>query len=84
MWRNCETNREPDHLVLTHFTFDDKPSGAIATITMRNTSEISTDTHPKECNAIRNDSYIDDIFSSRNKIPEVVAITKVTDNVLKK
>ena len=84
LWRNGETNREPDHLVLTRVTFGDKPSGAIATIAMRETAEMSKVTHPEECKVIKNDSYVDDILSSRNKTSEVVAITKGIDNVLKK
>ena len=76
--------KQTDHLVLTRVTFGDKPSGAIATIAMRETAEMSKDTHPEECKVIKNDSYVDDILSSRNKTSEVVAITKGIDNVLKK
>ena len=41
--RNCETNRESDQLVLTLVTVRDKPSGAIATIAMRETAEMPKD-----------------------------------------
>ena len=84
LWRNGRVDKDPDHLILTRVTFGDKPSGAIATIAMRETAERSKDTHPRECDIIKRDSYVDDILSSRNKISEVVNITKGIDTVLEK
>ena len=84
LWRNGDLKREPDHLALTRVTFGDKPSGAIATVAMRLTAEMSKDTHPRECEIIKRDSYVDDILSSRNKETDIIDITKGIDQVLKK
>ena len=51
---------------------------------MRETTEMSKDTHAEVCKAFKNDRYVDDILSSRNKTSEFVVITKGIDNVLRK
>ena len=84
LWRNGDSNREPDHLALTRVTFGDKPSGAIATVAMRQTAEMSKDTHPRECDIINRDSYVDDIMSSNDDEAEVASITNGIDRVLEK
>ena len=80
LWRDGETDREPDHYVLTRVTFGDRPSGAIATIAMRCTADQNKENHPKECEIIERDSYVDDILSSVNEEDEVLKIDEVFCN----
>ena len=40
VWRNLETHIEPDHYVLMAVAFGDRPIGAIATLAIRQNTEI--------------------------------------------
>ena len=84
LWRNGDRSREPDHYALTTVTFGDKPGGSITTVAMHKTAEMSADSHPQECEVIKNDSYVDDILSSVSEEAEVLKLTTGIDECLKK
>ena len=50
-------NREPDTYVIQRVSFGDKPSGAIATMAMRKTAEMSNKRYPQAARTIINNSY---------------------------
>lgn len=47
LWRDMNINREPDTYVIQRVSFGDKPSGAIATMAMRKTAEMSSKRYPQ-------------------------------------
>ena len=46
LWRNMETEREPDVYVITSVSFGDKLAGNIATLALRQTAEMERKTYP--------------------------------------
>ena len=63
LWRDLETDREPDHYALTTVTFGDRPSGIIAMMALRKTTEMD-ESFPLTAEMINRNSYVDDILSS--------------------
>ena len=58
------TNRNPDTYVIQRVSFGDKPSGAMATVSMRKTAELGKNNSPYAANVIMRNSYMDDIIDS--------------------
>ncbi|XP_061184389.1 uncharacterized protein LOC133192393 [Saccostrea echinata] len=54
LWRNYETNRQPDHYTLTSVPFGDRPSGAIAMIALRKTAALLENEYPRVADVIKN------------------------------
>ena len=63
LWRDLETDRDPDHYVLTTVTFGDRPSGNIAMMALRKTTEMD-ESFPLTAETINRNSYVDDILTS--------------------
>ena len=61
IWRNCETETEPDIYVKTDLTFEDRPAPAMATTAMRKTASLKEDLKPRAAEAIVKNAYVDDI-----------------------
>ena len=64
LWRNMETNRDPDVYVKTVLTFGDKPAPAMAQIALRKTAEQEIDVHPEAAETLKRNTYMDDICDS--------------------
>ena len=67
LWRNMDSTREPDTYII-RVSFGDKPSGTIATIALRKTSEITRNEYPEEADIIQNNTYMDDIIKSKDNL----------------
>ena len=80
LWRDMNINREPDTYVIQRVSFGDKPSGAIATMAMRKTAEMSSKRYPQAARTIINNSYMDDIVDS---VPSKEHAKQVTDEIEK-
>jgi len=80
LWRDMETTREPDTYVIQKVLFGDKPSGAIATVTLRMTAEMGKDQFPEASQVILNNTYMDDIIESVNNRKKA---KKITDDIKK-
>ena len=61
IWRNMETEREPDVYVKLVLTFGDKPAPAMAQISLQKTAEENLVSHPQAAKTIKEDSYMDDM-----------------------
>jgi hypothetical protein len=59
VWRNVETNREPDVYVKTVLTFGDKPAPVMAQIALQKMAQESQQSHPEAAKAIIANSYMD-------------------------
>ena len=75
-----ETTREPDIYVIQRVSFGDKPSGVIATVALRKTTEMGKDQFPEASQVILNNTYMDDIIESVNNREKA---KQITDNIEK-
>ena len=82
LWRNMETDREPDVYVKTVFTFGDKPAPAMAQIALRKTADEAKDDFPEAAQVLKDNTYMDDICDSVRTEEEARELTKCIDNVL--
>ncbi|XP_045139268.1 uncharacterized protein LOC123520764 [Portunus trituberculatus] len=77
------TEKEPDHYVLTAVTFGDRCSGAIAMIAMRKTAELYTSEYPRVNEIISRNSYVDDIAFSSASEDKAIQDMNATECILK-
>ena len=82
VWRNCETEKDPDTYVKTVLTFGDRPAPAMATAAMRKTATLKEDTKPRAAEAIKDNAYVDDICDSVCTVDEAKVLTSDIDEVL--
>ena len=82
LWRNLETNREPDVYVKTVLTFGDKPAPAMAQTALRKTAKEAKETFPAAAKVIEDNTYMDDICDSVPTVKEAKKLTTDLDNVL--
>ena len=82
VWRNCETEREPDIYVKTVLTFGDRPAPAMATTAMRKTATLKEDVKPRAAEVIAKNAYVDDICDSVSTKEEAKDLTLDIDEVL--
>ena len=80
LWRNLETEREPDIYAKTVLTFGDKPAPAMAQISLRKTTEEALKTSPEAAKTLLENSYVDDICDS---VPTVEKAQQLTADVYK-
>lgn len=64
LWKNFETEHEPDTSIKTVLTFGDRPAPAMAIIANRKTAKPNHDTKSKATKAIPNNAYVDDTCNS--------------------
>ncbi|KAK3737988.1 hypothetical protein QZH41_001003 [Actinostola sp. cb2023] len=84
LWRDLETNRDPDVYVIERVSFGDKPSGAIATLALRKTAEIGQEQYPQAAKTITDNTYMDDIIDSVSTQEEAKTLTKDIEELIKK
>ena len=82
LWRNLETNREPDIYVKTVLTFGDKPAPAMAQTALRKTAKEAKETFPAAAKVIEDNTYMDDICDSVPTMNEANKLTTDLDSVL--
>ncbi|XP_068236976.1 uncharacterized protein [Palaemon carinicauda] len=84
VWRNLQSNRKPDHYVMTCMGFGDRPSGIIAMLALRHTAEMSVKDFPEASRVIMTNSYVDDIIHSVESKAEAFSLIRDIENVLSK
>ena len=82
LWRNLETEREPDVYVKTVLTFGDKPAAAMAQIALRKTADEAVETHTEAAKTLLENSYVDDICDSVSTVEKAQRLTADIDEVL--
>ena len=82
LWRNLETEREPDVYVKTVLTFGDKPAPAMAQIALRKTAEENKKDYPEAAEVLIKNSYMDDICGSVDTVAQAQKLTRDLDKVL--
>ena len=61
LWRNLETDRDPDVYVKTALTVGDKPGPSMAQIALRKTAERKVYVYPEAAETLKKNTYMDDI-----------------------
>ena len=82
MWRDLDSNRPPDHYVLTTVTFGDRPSGTIATLALRHTVEKFGGECPKVRDMFIHNAYVDDILYSTDSVEDAFNLIQDTEEIL--
>ena len=82
LWRNLQTDREPDVYVKTVLTFGDKPAAAMAQIALRKTADEAREDFPEAAQVLKDNTYMDDICDSVCTEEEARELTKCIDSVL--
>ena len=82
LWRNLETDREPDVYAKTVLTFGDKAAPAMAQIALRKTAEEARETNPEAAKTLLENSYVDDICDSVPNVEKAQQLTTDVDRVL--
>ncbi|XP_068678843.1 uncharacterized protein [Montipora foliosa] len=82
LWRNLQTDREPDVYVKTVLTFGDKPAPAMAQIALRKTADEARKDFPEAAQVLKDNTYMDDICDSVCTEEEARELTKCIDSVL--
>ena len=84
LWRDMDSSRQPDVYKINCVSFGDKPAGAIASLALRKTAEMSQHEFPTASETIRNNSYVDDILGSYDSEEEANRISEEIDTILSK
>ena len=82
LWRNFNTQREPDVYVKTVFTFGDKPVPAMALTALRKRAEEKRDEYPEAAKTPTKNCYTDDICDSVDTVKQAKKLTHDIDKVL--
>ena len=82
LWRNLQTDREPDVYVKTVLTFGDEPAPAMAQIALRKTADEAREDFPEAAQVLKDNTYMDDICDSVCTEEEARELTKCIDSVL--
>ena len=82
LWRNMETSRPPDTYVMNVLTFGDKPAPAMAQIALKKTAEERENINPRAAQAVKDNTYMDDILDSVNTVQEAEELSSDIDDVL--
>ena len=82
LWRNLQTDREPDVYLKTVLTFGDKPAPAMAQIALRKTANGASEALSTAAKVIKNNCYMDDICDSVHTEREAQKLTEDIDSVL--
>ena len=82
LWRNFNTQREPDVYVKTVLTFGDKPAPAMAETALRKTAEEKRGEYPEAAETLIKNSYMDDICDSVDTVKQAKKLTQDIGKVL--
>ena len=84
LWRDLQTDREPDVYVMTRVNMGDTPAPAISTEAVYKTADMFETESPKAANLLRRSSYVDDLIDSQPSTPEAWKIARETEDMLAK
>ena len=82
LWRNLETEREPDVYVKTVLTFAEKQAPAMAQKALRKIAEENKNDYPEAAETLTKNSYMDDICDSVDTVRQAQKLTADLDKVL--
>lgn len=84
LWRDLETDREPDVYVMTRVNIGDTPAPAISAEAVYKTADMFETQSPKAANLLKRSSYVDDLIDSQPSTPEAWKIARETEDIFAK
>ena len=84
LWRDMNTEREPDIYVMEQVNMDDSPAPAISTEAVYQTATLFEDESPEAAELLRKSSYVDDLIDSQSTKPGALKLAQNTENMLNK
>ena len=84
LWRDMETDRQPDIYLTMKVNFGDLCGGVVAMTAARLSCDGYEESHPAAVNLITRDSYVDDLISSAGDEVELRETTNEADYILNK
>ena len=84
LWRDLETDQEPDVYVMTRVNMGDTPAPAINTEAVYKTADMFEADSPKAANLLKRSSYVEDLIDSQPSPPEALKIARETEDMLGK
>lgn len=82
LWRNLQTDREPDVYVKTVLIFGVKPAPAMAQIALWKTADKAKEDFPEAGQVLKDNTYMDDICNSVCTEEKARKLIKCIDSVL--
>ena len=64
LWRDLETDRQPDKYIITRVNMGDRPAAAISTEAIYMTAKLFEGMYPRVAELLRSSTYVDDIVDS--------------------
>ena len=83
LWRDMETNREPDVYAMTAVCFGDRPAGNIAIMALKKAAKMKQSEYPEAAETLEKNTYVDDVTDSVDDIDSAHTRTEQIDNILK-
>ena len=81
LWRECETDRQPDIYAFQVVTFGDRPAGCIAAAALHETANMFESLSFEAAQALREDSYMDDVVSGAESLEKVTHIVSMIEEM---
>lgn len=82
LWRNMETDREPDIYMVIVNNLGIRPSGTIATSALEMTAEMFRERYPEVVQELIDNSFVDDVGLQADTLPELEKKTQQADEIL--
>ena len=84
LWRDMDTEREPDIYVMERVNMGDSPAPAIRTEAVYKTATLFEDESPEAAELLRKSSYVDDLIDSRPTKAVGLKLAQDAENMLRK
>ena len=84
LWRDLNTDRDPDVYIIQRVNMGDKPAGAISSEALYKTATLFEKEYLRVAEVLRHSTYVDDIIDSVPSLEEAVSLAADTDTVLLK
>ena len=84
LWRDMDTERQPDIYVMERVNMGDSPAPAISTEAVYKTANLFKDESPEAAEMLKKASYVDDLIDSRPNKSEAMKLPYDAENMLAK
>ena len=83
LWRDMNTEREPDIFVMERVNMGNSPVPAISTEAVHKTANLFEEESPKAAELLRRSSYVDDLIDSQPTKSMALKLAQDTENILR-
>ena len=84
LWRDLETDKEPDTHIILRVSMGDRLAGAISSEALYKTATLFEEQFPSVAEVLRHSPDVDDIVDSASSFEAAVSLAKETDTMLSK